>query len=293
MFPFGSRQAPPPQLPRPIPPLHGETTKSYLYRLTVANQLHPDDLRAHLIGARSHTPVTVESLAAATGRSAHALRYALPELRTSAPGADPSIPGHIRRTVCRHCAARRDIFPFAIVWQPVEMTVCTAHLIWLGPPGDRRHHGPQYYIGDLPEIRHAQQEHRKLARRHGREATAEAVAEAAHITALWARRGYYLDRRAPLIQTLLGSAPLTGKLPSGHPVTSIVTYPETVGLARVLVTPRWRYPANRLTKREISQFRREISHHLGIRYDPGDNGYDPLFRWFQKHHHVTCHRSGS
>lgn len=48
MFPFGHRLTPPSLLPFPVPPFTGETTKSYLYRLAVANQLHPDDLRAHL-----------------------------------------------------------------------------------------------------------------------------------------------------------------------------------------------------------------------------------------------------
>lgn len=115
MFPFGHRLPQPPPLPRPIPPFHKETTRSYLYRLAVANQLHPDDLRAHLTGTRRHAPITVDSLAAVAGRPAGSLLHALPEFRQpSLSRGQPAIRGHSRRTVCRHCAARRDAFPFAV-----------------------------------------------------------------------------------------------------------------------------------------------------------------------------------
>ena len=40
-----------------------------------------------------------------------------------------------------------------------------------------------------------------------------------------------------------GHIPLNGRLAPGDPITPIVTYPETVGLARVLTMPRWRDPA--------------------------------------------------
>jgi len=284
MFPFGARLTPPSRLPCPIPPFPGETTKSYLYRLAVANQLQPDDLRAHLTGTRHHAPITLNGLAATTGRSPHCLSHALPELRPgTAPGADPALPAHIRRTICRRCAARRGAFRFATTWQPAEINICPAHLIWLGPPV-RARSGIQYDVGDLPEIIHAQRRHYRLARRHGRQTVADAFTEAAHITALWARRGSHLDRRKPLIEAFLGHPPLTGRLPSGDPITPVVTYPETVDLARVLVQPRWRHPMGPATKREVRAFRREINQHLGIRYNPQDSRYDPLFHWFTRRH---------
>ena len=285
MFPFGSRPAPPSQLPRPIPPFEGETTASYLYRLAVANQLQPGDLQAHLAGTRHQALVTLDGLAAATGRSPRCLSYALPELRPGTPpGADPVLPGHVRRTICRRCAARRGAFQFATVWQPAEVSICPFHRIWLGP-AVRTHHGGQYDVGDLPEILHAQQRHYRLARRRGRQAAADAFAEAAHITALWARHGFHRDRRLPLICAFPGRSPLTGRLQPGDPITPVVTYPETVDLARVLAMSRWRHPAGR---REIRQFRHDIDHHVGIRYHPEDSRYDPLFRWFQKRRELAC-----
>jgi TniQ protein len=243
MFPFGCRSSLPPRLPRPVPPFPGETTASYLYRLAVANELHPDDLRVHLAGRRGHEPVALDALAAATGRSHGALAWALPELRPGVtPRADPVLPGHVRRTVCWRCAARRGAFPYATVWQPAEACTCPGHRIWLGSAANPRYHG-QYDVGGLPEILQAQRRHYRLARRHGRREANDAIAEAAGITALWARRGYYPDRRLPLIRALRGEVPITGKLPSGDAVTAVVTYPETVDLARVLAMPRWRVPA--------------------------------------------------
>jgi hypothetical protein len=203
MFPFGSRPAPPSRLPRPIPPFRGETTNSYLYRLAVTNRVHPDDLRAHLTGTRQRAPITVEGLAAKTGRSAHSLIHALPELR---PDTDPLLSVHVRRTICWRCAARRGAFIFAVTWQPAEVTLCPTHQIWLGPPV-RAHRGAQYDVRDLPDILHAQRRHHRLARRHGRQAVADAFAEAAHITALWARHGVHDDRRKPLIRAFLRPQP--------------------------------------------------------------------------------------
>ncbi|MDT5116651.1 MAG: TniQ [Mycobacterium sp.] len=136
MFPFGTRLAPPSPLPWPIPPFRGETTNSYLYRLAVANHVHPDDLRAHLTGTRGSASITVENLAAATGRSAHDLSYALPELRPdTTPDADPPIPVHVRRTICWRCAVRRDAFIFAVTWTPAEVTLCRTTASGSGSPG--------------------------------------------------------------------------------------------------------------------------------------------------------------
>jgi hypothetical protein len=135
---------------RPIPPFRGETTNSYLYRLAVANHVHPDDLRAHLPGTRRPASITVENLAAAAGRSAHGLTYALPELGpTPRPTPIPPMPVRVRRTICWRCAARRDAFTFAVTWKPAEVTLCPNHRIWLGLPG-RSHRGRQYDVRDLP-----------------------------------------------------------------------------------------------------------------------------------------------
>lgn len=278
MFPFGFRPSLPPRLPRPVPPFPGETTASYVYRLARANELHPSDLRAHLAGRREQGPVTLDALAAATGRPRNALAWALPEIR---PGACRALPGYVRRTVCWRCAARRDSFPHASVWQPAEICLCPSHRIWLGSAAHPRLRW-QYDVAGLPEIIQAHGRHSRLARRHGRRAAIAAIAEASRITALWARHGLYRDRRVPLIRELRGEVPLTGKLPPGDDVTAVVTYPETVDLARVLATPRWRSPSAAADD-DLQQFEREVRSRTGIWYEWQDTRYDPLFRWFQKH----------
>jgi len=238
----------------------------------------------HLTGIRQYAPITVEALSAATGRPSRSLIYALPELRTgTTPGADPPVPVHVRRTVCYRCAARRSAFIFAVTWQPAEVTICPNHGIWLGPLV-RAHRGGQYDVRDVPDVLHAQRRHYRLARRCGRRTAANAVAEAAHITALWARHGFHVDRRKPLIHAFFGQAPLTGRLAAGDPITPVVTYPETIDLARVLAMPRWRYPDGPVTKLEIRQFRHDINQQLAIHYHPQDSSYDPLFRWFHRRH---------
>lgn len=103
---------------------------------------------------------------------------------------------------------------------------------------------------------------------------------AVHITALWSRRGLYHDRRAPLIRAFVGNDLLTGEPPTHNPITPIVTYPETVDPARLLAMPRRRQTPGRATKRELRQFKREVDHRVGIRYQPGDSRYDALFGWF-------------
>ena len=290
MFPFSSRPASPSRLPRPIPPFPGETTASYLHRLAAANQLQPGTLRAHLTGARQSSPVTLDGLAAVTGRSPHCLSYALPELRPgTVPGADPVLPAHVRRTICWRCAAHRGAFGLATVWRPAEVNICPTHLIWLGSAVHAQRSG-QHYVGDLPEIIRAQRRHCRLARCRGRQTTAGAFAEAAHITALWAHHGFHRDRLIPLIRAFPGRSPPTGELHPGDPIMPIVTYPETVDLARVLAAPRWRHPSAPASKDELRQFQREIDQHVGIEYHPEDSLYDPLFGWFCKRHGLS-HRA--
>jgi hypothetical protein len=282
LFPFGCRSSLPPRLPRPVPPFPGETTASYVFRLAVANELHPEDLRTHLAGRREHGPVNLDALAAAAGRPRYDLAWALPELR---PGAGRALSGYVRRTVCWRCAALRGSFPYAAVWQPAEICVCLPHRVWPGSAAHPRLRW-QYDIGRLPEIIQAQGKHTRLARRRGRRAAITAIGEASRITALWARHGFYRDRRVPLIRELRGKVPITGKLPSFDDVMAAVTYPETVDLARVLAMPRWRGPAEAATG-DLQQFEREVRARTGIDYTGVNSRYDPLFRWFQKHREAS------
>ena len=67
---------------------------------------------------------------------------------------------------------------------------------------------------------------------------------------------------------------------------AVVTYPETVDLARILAMPRWRSPTT-ATSGDLQQFEREVRSRTGIDYAGADSRYDPLFRWFQKHREAS------
>ncbi len=56
----------------------------------------------------------------------------------------------------------------------------------------------------------------------------------------------------------------------------IVTYPETVDLARVLATPRWRNPTAPASRNQLRQFQCDIDQHVGIEYHPEDSVYCPM-----------------
>jgi hypothetical protein len=278
MFPFGMRFTPPPPLPRPVPPFPGETTLSYLHRLAAANQIRTSDLCAHLAGTPRPGPVSLDALAAATGRSPGSLARALPELR---PAFDPAAAAYVRRTVCWRCAARRGAFRLAVTWLPAEVNLCPSHPVWLGPVIST-YRGPQHDVGNAPEIIRAQAHHRRLARRAGRHAAAVAFAEAAPIAALWGRQGLHRDRR-PLIHAITGRWPAASRLQPGDPLTPVVTYPEAVAIARVLAMPLWHQPPGTAATEELLQFCRTVRRHVGIRYEPDGGPYDPLYRWYRKH----------
>lgn len=284
MFPFSVRLTPPAPLPRKVRPIPGETTASYLYRLARANRIAPARLEAHLTGTRQLSSlrrqpvIPLSVLAATTGIPARSLARALPEL---APGPGPAWPSSQVRRVCWRCAARRNAWPFASVWQPAEDSICRSCLTWTRHTA-RGRPGYQYDIGHMPEILRAQRRHRRLARHQGGAATALAFEEAAHITALWARHDFYRDRTI-LVGELTGRQPVSRRLQYSDPAIPVVTYPESVDLAHVLAMPRWREPSSD-GEDDLPQFCRDIDHHLGIGYEPASSRLDPLFRWFRNHH---------
>ncbi len=276
-------------MPRSIPPFPDETTSSYLARLAAANRLHVTRLRILLTGASVSRPIEARDLAAASGRPLQSLHQALPELR---PGFVPPRGRPVLispRPPCRRCIARRGISAPVTCWLPTEVNICPTHRIWLGAPArhgnDTEHE--QHDLADLPQLVHAQRRHWRLSRRHGRRTTAEAFAEATHVTSCWARRGHYVERRLPLMQILRGAQPSSARLHRDDPLIPIVTYPETVALAFVLAQPQWRHPPALYEDLSesgfaIYHFNREVNRQVGIGHRT-HNGYpDPLTGWFYK-----------
>jgi hypothetical protein len=137
---------------------------------------------------------------------------------------------------CPVCVRRRTRGAGDVAWTypPADRVWCPRHRYWASEP---RLPGP-LDTGALPEIDLAYRSHRRLAR-HRDNATAYAWAGA--VTTRWYDRGHHLARRW---QGRLG------RLTAGNPALvatgggvsavllgrGVVTYPETVALARALTT---------------------------------------------------------
>jgi len=176
-------------LPRTIPPYRNEVLSSYLCRLALANRLDPDALRVHLTGqTRKTAAVPAERLAVLCGRPAAALRHAIPELTTPGDSANPggSPPGRTLGLACQLCAVARTAHDQVWCWRGDEEVVCHRHRRWTGGgPGGRAFRQPD--LSTQPDIVRAHTRHRRLVRRHGRQAAAVAFTAAAAICRTWHR----------------------------------------------------------------------------------------------------------
>ena len=167
---------PPEQMPRPfrlpvpLSPLGGETLASFLGRLADANRTTLDALSGSLhpwFSLRNqwhddrwqHEKLTpwagqaAESLAAASGSTARALRKALPAF-----GENPEQPARAV-TACRLCSAAQRIHQPVPAHLPACKRVCLRHGIWLSARGT-----PQFSVRDCPDILDAERRARRLLR---------------------------------------------------------------------------------------------------------------------------------
>ena len=168
---------PPEQMPRPfrlavpLSPVGGETMASFLRRLADANRttldallgiLHPwfsirnqwhDDRWQHDKLA-PWAGEAAESLAAACGSTALALKKALPAF-----GENREQPARAV-TACRLCSAAQRIPQPVPAHLPACRRVCLRHGIWLSAHGT-----PQFSVRDCPDILDAERRARRLLRR--------------------------------------------------------------------------------------------------------------------------------
>lgn len=226
-------------LPRRVRPILNETIDSYLLRVGNANHLHPMELRSMITGESGHytgrpRPIPAHRLARLTGIPTRILALALPEL---AQVADDLLPlaGRPRpeiattRPACMHCIGGRTAPPWGapMVWTLHEDAIlCLRH---------RCLHGqPSYSLAKMPETTRANQRHRRLIRRYGRTAVRIAFAAAARITN---EHSHALPGFDPRMEILCGPEWSVMRNDLRHRVS---TYPETVELTRLFVSPYWR-----------------------------------------------------
>jgi hypothetical protein len=267
-------------LPRTVRPVHRETIDSYLARLAAANRIPPQGLLRHLQATPSHRDQALpQRLATASGYPEQSLIGALPELQyLRADRVDPRIyfprqRNHygVAHPACQPCMAARGITTPVHIFVGEHQRVCVRHRRWL----DQR----QFDLTTTPEIVHAHQRRRRLARRH-RSRMLVAYADAHHIVQRWLRTPYHLrvlHQRWDQRLTSLGET--SNYLDFEDAALQAASYPETIALASVLASPYWvALAASRNTTHEL-WFYAEVAQRLDVSTCRPSSSYDPLHRW--------------
>ncbi|MGW1223941.1 hypothetical protein [Streptomyces sp. ms115] len=267
-----------PRLPDPVPPAQHEIAASYIGRLARLHGLEINVLwrcateREASGGMRR--VVVPERLAAITGRTAHSLAGALPELRTPQPNW--AMFRHQPQPGCHHCNAKH---PGGEVIRilPHHRYVCTRHQLWLCPSDADGHTTP---LDALPEIIHAQRRHLRIVQRYGWAVTYDAVLTGILICGqLWSlpenengEAWHEWIRRSNIL-----IPPGTAEATFSVARLCAAVYPEAVALASLFASPHWRRRAER-TALDRHLFNAEIAkrlRHPGY----GQHENDPISHW--------------
>ncbi|MFF0430590.1 hypothetical protein ACFYUJ_40310 [Streptomyces sp. NPDC004520] len=273
------------RLPDPVPPARHEIPASYISRLATLHGLDINDLWTQVTEREKsggmRRVVVPERLAALTGRTAHALAGAMPELRSPAP--DWAMFRHQPQTGCHRCDARH---PGGKVTRllPHHRYVCLRHRTWIGPP-DIDH--PAVDLTRLPEIVDAQRKHLRLLSRYGWSATYDAVLSAlmlcAHIWSVDGRPSNAVfgtwDTWEDRIDLLIPFSRETRSYPSYSTSRLFAAiYPEAVAMAPLIASPHWRQLADG-TEAEQARFFAEIGNRVTYPYKPADRRGDAIAHW--------------
>lgn len=239
-----------------VPPVARELTGSWLRRVALACGLPTQKLvRGILSGSQAvritSTPkIAVEvylnaparaALARFTSISLSRLYELLPELGPTHPRLSDDIgpqaawysPARAWVTACPPCTAR--------AWSPRQPVllypgaighVCRRHRRWLLAD----EHGPASIpLATLPEVLAAHREHVALAR--GVPSAAGALAVAAAVVWSWQAQRWHGD--SIWSQRTSALASLTGCSTAGAAAHTLVAYPETIRVAKLLSNPGW------------------------------------------------------
>lgn len=263
-------------LPRALPVQVGlvrnEQPKSLLFRLVVANHLHPHGSRGGLGRLTDTANIDTAALAALAGCPVHRLRDLLPD------------PGRNRfdesRVACRRCLARKGITSTVLISAPNHQPICLRHRRWL--PATSRSLEHQYDLRRLPEILNAQRRHAQFIRRHGQtDHIADAYAHARYIVGRWAERGDWDRHRRRRLSRYLDDVD-QWHIPHHDPLAVMVRYPDIVTLAIMLADPHWVTLAIRGGPAGLDRFHAEIRSRLKIPYQ-AYTSFDPLVQWRKLH----------
>jgi hypothetical protein len=236
----------PPALPRPVPPVTGETLISYLTRLARASHLTVTEVLAVLPSwfatktsngndrAQHHTliPATTQALhalARLTSTNPAGLARALPAFATT------STDSPVRATTaCHRCTARRGISQPVPVHLPAHHKICTRHGIWLSDPGQ-----PHLDLAACPEITAAQYRASRLLRRCTPQQLMLACQAAAATIPAWPASPAAIPRHWRHRLLTLQTANHRHGTPTDHDAyTHAAIYPDLITLAAAALNPR-------------------------------------------------------
>lgn len=239
-----------------IPPVAGELTGSWLRRMAAPYGLRAQDLLRGILSGTHRVQVTGTpgsglelflntpartALSRSTGLSLPRLTRLLPALAAphgrladdESPQAAWYMPGEAWVGACPACTGRawRPGQP-VLVYPGTAGHVCRRHRRWLLAHPGRAASIP---LETLPEVLTAHRHRSALAR--ARPDAADVVALAAAVVWSWQVQGWrsetvWQDRVRRL-------AAVTGSMPAAVVPHALVSYPETIAVARLIGAPRW------------------------------------------------------
>lgn len=285
------------RLPDGVAPFPQETRASYERRLVHANDMTIAQLRRRtaLKYAQGDLPQIYSSL---TGRPPQTFVYAMPEVAAaSATLVPPGVAAgrlplewHVRSGACRHCVAASGATGWVEVFRADDRSVCVRHQVWIGT--DHRY-TEQVDIARLPEILAAYRRHRNLCRRYGRPAVATAFRDAATITRSWIGGRCYTSAAVRRLETVT-KLQLASVGPR-EPFTDLLTYPESVGLASMLLSPFWHQQAMAMVREWMDlrtpPIEAEVRLRTGIPEFTFYRRSDPLWRYWDKRRIEALYRA--
>ncbi|GAA0387269.1 TniQ family protein [Streptomyces luteireticuli] len=227
-------------VPRVVIPFLNEKVSSFVWRIAETHKLHAGELLEFLAESRrNRAPIPERRLAAVSGVPLPVLKYALPELWTPEDQgrlrlAGRPRPGFRDRAGCQRCIGSWRTAGWVRFWARQEDVICHRHWVWTGTKDslDLSAH-PEV----ASEVIKANRRHRRLIRRHGREAIRSAYYDAGQLCREWNNSAIPNKEIRRRLTSMLGPG---WSVYRDEPASEAAYYPNVVELTRILSSPYWR-----------------------------------------------------
>lgn len=142
----------------------------------------------------------------------------------------------------------------------------------------RQEHSHQLPLDRQLDILEAHRRHLRIVRRFGRDEATMGSSIAAEICRQWRDQREHDEEFGRLLAIFHGS---DWRLSPADPTVAAATYPQVVGLTRLLISPHWRSLAVGESAHERSLFQKEMRRTVAptYRWPQPSFSKDPLHRW--------------